>query len=120
MIVKKGAMKKGFFLIEALLACVLIALLVGATIHYHAQWTRAYKESLDREKALAVLMARIEQGSISSSDYAITKKTITVPASESIDMQIVEPAECTQITVSWRNGIGESRAMSAIIGADDA
>jgi Tfp pilus assembly protein PilV len=101
-------MKKGFFLLEALLACVLISLLVGSIMHYHAQWSLCHKKSLDRSKALAQLMTfieqRAEQLSAKSDGYEITQKKVSVPAPMSSDGDQYPPAQCTEITISWNTG----------------
>jgi type II secretory pathway pseudopilin PulG len=119
MIGKKGAMKKGFLLLEALLACVLISLLLAAIMRYHAQWSRCHKKSLDRAKALAVLITCIEhretQPNAQLDGYIITKKKIPIPAPESSDGLHYPSAECTEITVTWDAG-----AMSAVAGGYDA
>lgn len=120
-------MKKGFFLLEALLACVLISLLAGAMVHYHAQWSVCHKKSLELGKALVMLITLVEQrgsqANVSSNDYIITKKKMSVPAPISSDAHLSEltypPAHYTEITVSWSDVIGGSRAISAVIGGDD-
>lgn len=110
-------MKKGFFLLEALLACVLISLLAGSIIHYHAQWSLCHKKSLDKSKALAELMACIERKKVFSGhdEYLITQKKVTVSAPISSDGDQYPPAECAEITISWHTG-----AISIIAGGFDA
>lgn len=112
-------MKKGFFLLEALLACTLILLLVGAIMHHHAQWSLCYKRSMDRDKALAELSNFIEQGETTSYDYIITQKTLSVPAPESTNGMHYPPAECTQVTVSWRDTDGGPCAISIVVGTHE-
>jgi hypothetical protein len=111
-------MKKGFFLLEALLACVLISLLVGAIMHYHAQWSLCHKKSLDRAKALVMLMTVIEQRQEQSKakleGYTIIQKKISVPAPQSSDGNRYPQAQCTQITAVWDTG-----AMSVVVGGYD-
>ena len=101
-------MKKGFFLLEALLACVLISLLAGSILHYHTQWTLCHKKSLDRSKAVAKLVTFIEQRGMQSNaqldGYLITQKKVAVQAPVSSDGDHYPSAQCTQITISWDIG----------------
>ena len=114
-------MKKGFFLLEALLACVLIALLVGAIMHYHAQWSLCYKRSLDRSKALAKLMAHIEQRKsfnqrdVIADECKISIKNVSIPVSVSSDGRYYPPAHCMQISLSWNDPVQGTCEMSAIM-----
>jgi len=115
-------MKKGFFLLEALLACVLLSLLVGSIIHHYAQWARSYKNALDRSKALAALVMRIEHHAESypeSDLYVITHKKITIPAPESsfalIPTIILPQAQCMEIKVSWPHDANESLIIYAVL-----
>lgn len=110
-------MKKGFFLLEALLACVLISLLAGSILHYHAQWSLCYKKSLDRSKAVAALMTYLEQREKHSitDGYTITQKKIAVAAPASFDGDQYPPVECIEVTISWDTG-----TISVITGGFDA
>lgn len=112
-------MKKGFFLLEALLACVLLSLLVGSLVHHYAQWSWSYKHAIGRSKALDELMKYIELRLTSSPEknLNITTKNITMPAPHSsVPTFICPPAQCMEITASWRDDLDESTAMSVIVG----
>lgn len=113
-------MKKGFFLFEALFACVLISFLVGTFLQHHAQWFRSHKKSLDRSKALAHLMAHIEQSEKPSNlpleGYKITLKKISVPAPTSSDGQHYAPAQCTELIISWDDSIAGSSQIGIVLG----
>jgi len=116
-------MKKGFFLLEALLACMLISLLVGSVVHHYAQWARSYKNAVARANGLAALMTLVEQPTTSSSEsdtYIITKKKIPIDAPDGAQLLmpiIVCPSpQCVEITASLRGDAHDPVAISVIQG----
>jgi hypothetical protein len=120
-------MKKGFFLLEALLACVLLSLLVGSVMHHYAQWSCSYRIALQRGNALAALMMLIEQGVHScpeSESYTITTKKISV-TSPTLSMQTVPsiecpPPHCFEMIASWDKNVDATPIVSLIFGSTHA
>lgn len=102
MIGKRGAMKKGFFLMEALLSCVLISLLAGSIVHYNAQWSLSHKKCIDKSKAVQFITAYLEQEReyVSTDGYTIIAKKISIPAPVSSDRDQYPGWECTEITIA--------------------
>lgn len=116
-------MKKGFFLLEALLACALLALLVGVVVHHYGQWSRSYKTVVRQNHALEVLMMCIEKKTAKFSDansYMITKNAIELDApSGSLasipSIQCPRP-QCFEIIASWREDSQDTQSVSVITG----
>jgi len=115
-------MKKGFFLLEALLACTLLMILVGVVIHHYAQWSVQYKKVIQQKNAISILMMLIEKGADESFDtalYTVTKKNIRVDPPQSslpLSLGITYPdPQCAEIIVSWQGDSNTSQAVCAIV-----
>lgn len=118
---KKGAMKKGFFLLEALLACALLALIVGVVLHHYGQWSRNYKKVMQQKNALAVLTMLIEtkkELSLDTQLYTITKQRLAIDApTGSLAMVsgiVCPPPHCTALKIAWQDDTQFTHSVCAI------
>ncbi len=116
-------MKKGFFLLEALLACTLLSVLVGAIIHHYGQWSRSYKKAVQQGKAVSIMMTLIEQQidkSPESECYSVSKKIIPI-AHPGGSLALISGVElpspsCIEVIVSWNDDATGTHTVSAITG----
>jgi Tfp pilus assembly protein PilV len=116
-------MKKGFFLLEALLACVLLTVLVGSVMHHYAQWSCSYRNALQRGKALAALMMLVEQRVQScpeSEPYTITTKKLSIDP-PTISMHTIPRIECSspqcvEIAAAWHDEGYSAPTVSLVVG----
>jgi Tfp pilus assembly protein PilE len=116
-------MKKGFFLLEALLACALLALLTGVVVHHYGQWSRSYKKVMHQHCALGKLMQVIEKKTANSFDvspYAITKNTIELdePSGSLISVPGIQcpRPQCFEIIAFWGEDSQDIQSVSVITG----
>lgn len=119
---KKGAMKKGFFLLEALLACALLALIVGAVVHHYGQWSRSYKKVMQQKNALAVLTMLLETKKESCPDaasYIITKQRVEIDAPTgslaAVSGVTCPRPQCAALKVAWQDDTQFTHSVCAIV-----
>lgn len=120
---KKGAVKKGFFLLEALLASMLLSLLVGVLIHHYGQWSFGYRRAIQQGRALSLLMTLIEQGTFTSPEpetYTLTEQSIEYGEPEG-SLALVIPRGSIRragraITLSWVDHRNAEQQLSVMVG----
>jgi hypothetical protein len=116
-------MKQGFFLLEALCACLVLFLLAGSTIHHYGQWTRSHRSVIHRKNALVVLTTILEQGTKESAkpeNYTYSEQSLACsePSSSLILPSSVSypRVQCREITLSWQEEGRGIQSLSIVAG----
>lgn len=111
-------MKKGFFLLEALLASAVLMIMVGAVLQHYGQWARAYRNTKECNAALSCMHECIEKdGDRGNETYHISKRVHTIEQPIGLPPEIIHPrVQCTEIEITWNDG---KRSMFVIAGITD-
>lgn len=80
--------KKGFFLLEALLACALLTSMVGFVLQHYSQWTQAYR----RSKAYNYMITLMHDTAIKPDiGYSITERLTVLEEPIGLPSGVVSP-----------------------------